>query len=154
MRGAGETCTEKRNHSTSVENHGVMQKQLRVRLELFVASVLPLVHLLQRATGSRVRQTGSEHGRTAGTFQDDAKTTPMSHSMEGTRVGTRTSRPEPGSWGPAATHPAQWPAGLCPTRVPLILRDGDPPCEGEPWPGGWRDLNDTATVCTTHVHKH
>ena len=57
--GTGETCTDKKNHSTSVENHGVVQKQLRIRLELFVTSVLSLVHLLQRVTGSTVTQCQS-----------------------------------------------------------------------------------------------
>lgn len=139
MNGTGETCTEKRNHSTSIEDHGVVQKQLRIRLELFVASVLPLVHLLQRATGSRVIHMGSEHGCTAPTFQDDATTTPMFHSMEGTRVGTRTSRPAAGIVGSGGHPPrsaASWalpdaPAPHSAGRRPAVTKESPGQGAGE-----------------------
>lgn len=61
----GETCTEKKNHSTSIENHGVVKKQLGIRFEFFVTPVLSFVHLLHRATQSSITQTGLEHGDTA-----------------------------------------------------------------------------------------
>lgn len=40
--------TQKKKYSTSIENHCVVEKQLSISFELFVTSVLPFVHFLQR----------------------------------------------------------------------------------------------------------
>jgi len=65
VNGMEKHAQKKKNHSTSIENHGVVQKQLSVRFEFFVTSVLSFIHLLQRATESSITQTGLEHGDTA-----------------------------------------------------------------------------------------
>lgn len=68
---------EKKKYSTSIENHCVVEKQLSVSFELFVTSVLPFVHFLNRAKKQNGTGVTSENiclhcaNRVSRTFQND-----------------------------------------------------------------------------------
>lgn len=44
-------------YSTSIKNHCVVEKQLSVSFELFVTSVFPFIHFLQRPKNKKARVT-------------------------------------------------------------------------------------------------
>lgn len=78
----------KENHSTSIENHGVVEKQLGVRFEFFVTSVLSLVHLLWRTKSKTATVTRDNSGLryTNRVRAQEQENIPERHSAAGTSL--------------------------------------------------------------------